>query len=132
MKTSLFVFAIAALATSAFAETPNSPAVAVKDVQPDDVEKLLKERKDVVVLDVRTADEFAAGHIAGAKNVDFFDKDFEKNIGAFAGKPVVVHCASGRRSAQAVELLKTKTFPEIFHLTGGFKAWTAAGKPVAK
>ena len=135
MNPSIPILALIAVASCAFAENadPKQPAAApVKNVTPDEVEKLLKERKDVVVLDVRTPDEFAAGHLAGAQNVDFFDKDFEKNAGAFAGKSVVVHCASGRRSAQAVELLKRKTFPEIFHLNGGFKAWVDAGKPVAK
>lgn len=136
MKKSIVQFAIAALASFAFGEnadvkTPAAP-VMVKDVTPADVEKLLKDRKDVVVLDVRTADEFAAGHLAGARNVDFFGKDFAKTASAFAGKSVIVHCASGSRSAQAVELLKKQGFPEIFHLTVGYKGWVAVGKPVTK
>lgn len=136
MKKSIALFVIAALGSIAIGENADvkkpAAAAAVKDVTPADVEKLLMERKDVVVLDVRTADEFTAGHLAGAQNVDFFGKDFEKNVGAFAGKSVIVHCASGRRSAQAVELLKKKGFPEIFHLTVGYKGWVAAGKPVTK
>jgi hypothetical protein len=48
----------------------------IKNVSPDEAEKALKEQKNVVVLDVRTPEEFKAGHIAGAKNVDFKAPDF--------------------------------------------------------
>jgi len=106
------------------------PAANVQNVSPAETEKLLAERKDVVVLDVRTPEEFAAGHLPGAKNVDFLDASFAKNAAAFAGKPVVVHCAAGSRSVKALPALDPKKFPQVYHLDGGYKAWTAAGKRV--
>lgn len=102
----------------------------VQNVTPAEAEKLLAERKDLVVLDVRTPEEFEKGHLPGAKNVDFLGAQFAKNAAAFAGKPIVVHCAAGNRSAKALPLLDQKTFPQIYHLSGGYAAWTAAGKPV--
>lgn len=146
MKSPLLLLALATLLTApAFAEKPEpkkpaAPAPAApttppaagktQDVTPEEVEKLLKERKDVIVLDVRTPAEFEMGHIAGAKNVNFLDDDFAKMIAEFHGKPVVIHCAAGNRSARAVQSLKEKDFVTIYHLTGGYKAWVDAGKPV--
>lgn len=99
---------------------------------PAEAEKLLATRKDVVVLDVRTPEEFAAGHLKGAKNIDVLDDSFAKNVAALEGKPLLVHCASGGRSAQALPLLDPTKFSQVFHLNGGYKAWTDAGKPTVK
>lgn len=119
---------------------PSSPAVAAsvkaaiepKNVTPGEAEKLIQSRKDLVVLDVRTADEFGNGHIKGAKNVSFLDDDFEQKLKEVDGKPVLVHCASGGRSAKAVKQMLGKEFPELYHMNGGMKAWTDAGKEVVK
>ena len=112
------------------APAAKAPSAKVQNVTPAEAEKLLAERKDVVVLDVRTADEFAAGHLPGAKNVDFLEADFATRVAAYAGKPVVVHCAAGSRSTKAVPLLDPAKFPQVYHLDGGYKAWVAAGKHV--
>jgi rhodanese-related sulfurtransferase len=110
---------------------PAAPAAdKVKNVTPDDVEKLLSANKDILVLDVRTPEEFEMGHIAGAKNISFLDVEFAKNVEAVSGKPIVLHCAAGPRSTKALEVLKTKSFPAIYHMNGGYKAWVAANKPV--
>ena len=103
-----------------------------KNVTPDEAEKLINARKDLVILDVRTADEFAAGHIKGAKNLSFLDDDFEQKLKEVEGKPVLVHCGSGNRSAKAVKQMLGKDFPELYHMNGGLKAWTGAGKEVVK
>jgi rhodanese-related sulfurtransferase len=103
-----------------------------KNVTPDEAEKLINLRKDLVILDVRTADEFASGHIKGAKNISFLDDDFEQKLKEVEGKPVLVHCASGGRSAKAVKQMLGKEFPELYHMNGGMKAWTDAGKEVVK
>jgi rhodanese-related sulfurtransferase len=143
MKTCRPILLFAAiLGTSALAEPsvgrksppfvpPIVPAAGnVQNVSPTEVEKLIADRKDLVVLDVRTPEEFAAGHLPGAKNVDFLDANFGKNVAAFAGKPVVVHCAAGSRSAKALPVLDSKKFPQVYHLDGGYTAWASAGKPV--
>ncbi len=83
----------------------------------------------MVVLDVRTADEFKAGHIAGAKNVDFFDDNFTKEVAKLdPATPILVHCAGGGRSGQSLPMLKD--LKTVYHLKDGFKAWEKAGKPV--
>jgi rhodanese-related sulfurtransferase len=144
MKSLPFVLALSAIcATSVVAQQaepnkpdPNKPAAPatpaadnVKNVTPDEVEKLLGANKEIVVLDVRTPEEFEMGHISGARNISFLDPEFAKNVEAVSGKPIVLHCAAGPRSTRALEVLKTKSFPAIYHMNGGYKAWVAANKP---
>lgn len=95
--------------------------------------KLVQEKK-VTVLDVRTADEFGEGHIAGATNVDFLQSaEFEAAIGKLdKSKPYLVHCQAGGRSARSLKLFKKLGFETIYHLDDGFGGWHAAGKPVVK
>jgi rhodanese-related sulfurtransferase len=116
------------------AQPPASAAVAKepKNVTPDEAEKLINSRKDLVILDVRTEDEFSAGHIKGAKNLSFLDDDFQQKLKEVEGKPVLVHCASGGRSARAIKQMLGKDFPELYHMNGGLKAWQDAGKEVVK
>ena len=102
-----------------------------KNVTPDEVEQLMKSDPKPLIVDVRTPQEFANGHIAGAKNIDINDPDFAKKIGALNAKsPVIVHCAAGRRGAKALPTLSQHKFPAIYHMNGGLNAWKAAGKPV--
>jgi|CXWL01.1.fsa_nt_gi rhodanese-related sulfurtransferase len=98
-----------------------------------EAERLLKADAKIIVLDVRTPEEFAAGRIAGAVNMDFHDADFKKKLAALdKDKTYLVHCASGRRSAKTRNMMRTRKFKSIYHLEGGIKAWEQAGKPVAR
>lgn len=89
--------------------------------------------KAITVLDVRTPEEFAAGHLKGAKNVDFNEGDFEKQLSTLdRNKTYLVHCAAGGRSTRSLKLLEKLGFKSVIHLDEGYKGWTAAGLPVEK
>lgn len=104
-----------------------------KDVSIDEAAKLLKDNPKIVVLDVRTPEEFAKGHIAGAKNVDFNADDFDKQIEKLdPNSTYLVHCAAGGRSKQSLATFTDKKFKGVYHMNEGFKAWEKAGKPVEK
>ena len=132
------IYAVAWAAPLVLAADPapvaaGAPVTAPKNISVDDAEKLIKTDPKVVVLDVRTADEFKAGHIPGAKNLDFFGGDFAKQVAALdKSKTYLVHCAAGGRSAQACKIFEQKKVPSVLHLSEGFKAWEKAGKPVEK
>lgn len=88
---------------------------------------------EITVIDLRTPDEFAEGHLEGAVNVDFLDSAFEAQLGKLdPTKPYLVHCASGRRSAQSMEVFDKLKFTKIYHLSTGYKSWVDAGKPVSQ
>lgn len=90
-------------------------------------------QKDVQVLDVRTPEEYADGHIAGAINIDIFGDGFlqEANEMLDKSKPVAVYCRSGKRSAEAARLLSGDGF-EVTNLLGGILAWEADKRPIEK
>ena len=81
---------------------------------------------------MRTQEEFAEGHIAGARNVNFNSPQFVEKMREFSGKKVLLHCASGGRSGRAIEALAATSFEKLYHLEKGFNAWQEAGKPVTK
>ena len=85
----------------------------------------------VVILDVRTANEYAEGHIAGAVLIDQGQSDFVEKVKATipAEKKIAVYCRSGRRSANAANKLAAEGYSCI-NLQGGIIAWKEAGKAV--
>lgn len=102
------------------------------DLSVDAFDKMLGD-EGVQLVDVRTADEFSAGHIAGAVNIDWFSKGFLHDAVAMLDKarPVMVYCRSGKRSAAAAARLQGAGF-KTYNLKGGYIDWTAVGKPVTK
>ena len=90
-------------------------------------------REDALVLDVRDAGEYGAGHILGAKNlsVERIDEGGGE-VGKRKDRPVIVYCEGSDRSAKAMGALKKQGFTKAFNLTGGLNAWQQAGLPVEK
>lgn len=71
-------------------------------------EKLIRRLKqaDVVVVDVRSTEEYVNGHLVGAKHIDFLRDDFEKEVGKLdRRKRYYLYCASGNRSGKALQYL---------------------------
>ena len=91
----------------------------------------LIEDSSVVLLDVRTASEFAEGHIEGAINIDQGQSDFmEKAKAALpTDKKIAIYCRSGRRSANAAGKLAAEGY-RCVNLKGGIVAWKEADKPM--
>ena len=87
----------------------------------------------VVVLDVRTASEYAEGHIEGSINIDQGQSDFmEKARAALpADRKIAIYCRSGRRSANAAGRLADEGYLCV-NLKGGIIAWKESGKPVVQ
>ena len=90
------------------------------------------EASNVVVLDVRTADEYAEGHIEGAINIDQGTDDFMQKVKATLStdKTIAVYCRSGRRSASAAGKLTDAGY-KCVNLKGGITAWQDAKMPVS-
>ena len=89
--------------------------------------------ENVVILDVRKADEFAEGHIKGAILIDQFQSDFVEQAKAKLpkDKTIAIYCRSGRRSANAAGKLADVGY-KCVNLKGGILAWKEANMPVTK
>jgi phage shock protein E len=86
---------------------------------------------DLVLLDVRTPEEFAEGHLEGAVLIDFYDADFADQLAALdRDVPYLVYCRSGNRSGQAMSVMEDLGFTSAVDVDGGIVAWSAAGLPV--
>jgi rhodanese-related sulfurtransferase len=105
--------------------------VEATDVTPDEAEKLIAENPGLIIIDVRTPEEFEHEHIKGAVNLNVFENGFAEQVAALdQTKPVLVHCQAGTRSSQALMDLAGKVkFPKVYHLRTGFKGWKDAKKP---
>jgi rhodanese-related sulfurtransferase len=93
----------------------------------------LMNREKAVVIDVCGAAEYAAGHVAGAKNIPL--GELETKLGnAVKNKatPVIMVCASGMRSNRAVSIAQRLGYEKALSLTGGLGAWRSASLPVEK
>ncbi len=87
----------------------------------------------VVSLDVRTADEFAEGHLINAININVESGNFEAEIEKLdKNTTYAVYCRSGRRSAIAVDLMKKAGFASLYNLDGGVIDWSASGLPLVR
>ncbi|HTM60451.1 MAG TPA: rhodanese-like domain-containing protein [Burkholderiales bacterium] len=90
-------------------------------------------REDALVVDVREANEFAAGHVLGAKNLPLARLDASgADLAKKKERPVIVYCDGGERSAKALATLKKLGFTRVANLSGGLGAWQQAGLPVEK
>ena len=98
----------------------------VKTMGVDDFAEVMT-RNDVLLIDVRTPNEYAEGHLAGAENIDVKAADFAERIKDIKGT-VAVYCRSGKRSLMAAEQL-VKRGCTVYNLDGGILAWQKAGKP---
>lgn len=134
MNKLLIILAIAAvisLATWA-AKSHFSPSAPFKTVSTEEFKSLLSDPDSVLLLDVRTADEFAQAHIDGAVCVCWGDSDFLRQVQEVVppGIPVAVYCRSGRRSASAASVLAEAGY-DVVNLDGGILAWQKDGLPVS-
>ncbi len=96
-------------------------------------EAIALHNKGALVLDVRTAEEFAGGHIVNARNITLESlSDNLDSIKKYREKPVLIVCEAGSRSAQAVKLLKAQGYTTVFNLSGGLTAWRQENLPLSK
>jgi len=90
-------------------------------------------RGKTTVVDVRNADEFAAGHLRDAKNIPL--ADLPSRLGELdksKSKTVIVVCQNGTRSDKAARQLTAAGFEDVYSLEGGLSAWQAGGLPLTK
>jgi rhodanese-related sulfurtransferase len=122
--------------TSSPPGTTASPTPDVATITTLDADSLIQKNRgnpDFVILDVRTADEFNSGHIAGAINIDYYSPEFKSNIGTLdKNKQYLIYCRTGIRGAAAARIMLDLGFKEVQNLAGGIEQWIQDGYPVVK
>lgn len=126
------LFFTAALACAAFAHADEqTPTPRINQ------EALLKriEQKDasMIILDVRTPEEFAAGHVPGAINIPYTHLPARVSELPDAGdKDIVLYCATGVRAERAAGRMREQGYSRLLHLDGDMKAWDEKNRPKEK
>ena len=134
------ILAAVFLAGSAGAADPAAPAPAPQaaiqkkiddkaSIVVADAKKLMASRKDLLLIDIRSPQEFSQGFIAGSQNIPFIDI-MEGRHALPKNKPLLLICSIGGRSFAAVQLLQEKGYTEVYNLDGGIQAWSRASLPL--
>jgi thioredoxin len=132
MKLKIIILAIVTLAITSCKGQPS------KNIQTIDAvafSKAIQATPNPQVVDVRTPEEFASGHLIQAQNVNWMNPDFVANSAKYdKSKPIFVYCKSGGRSHKAAEKLAELGFTNVIEMEGGILKWEAAGlsKPSEK
>ncbi len=111
---------------------PAESGVTIRTVPPAEVSALIDgagQDPAFAVIDVRRPDEFAAGHVPGAINID--SRQFGERLTDLDRNGThVIYCQRGGRSSGIREMMREAGFREVYEIEGGMSAWTVAGLPV--
>jgi rhodanese-related sulfurtransferase len=109
--------------------TSGEAGASFRTVTPQEAKTLIETRKDLLLVDVRSPEEFQGGSLPGARLIPFWD--FTK--GRFdlpKDKPILLVCAVGGRSLACGQLLAAKGYREVYNLKGGLDAWIEQRVPL--
>jgi len=94
----------------------------IQDINKDQVNSLINDK--VMVIDLRTEEEFKDGKIRSSLNIDFQKREFIDNLNNLdKEKPYIIYCMSGNRSLKASHVMKSLGFKVIYHYKKGYKDW---------
>lgn len=106
--------------------TTITPSAAYQTIQADSGDP------GFVLLDIRTPEEYAAGKIAGAGNLDFYAPDFRDSLSRLdKNVHYLIYCHTGNRSGQALGIMRELGFTQVEDIGGGIAAWAQQGYPIA-
>ena len=121
----LILFSIVIIQACQDSTSENKKASGIfESISKVDFEKKMKEKTDHILIDVRTPSEYEAGTIGNAKNINWDDANFAREISKLdKAKPILIFCQKGGRSGQALNKLKGLGFQEVYDLKVGYGGW---------
>jgi rhodanese-related sulfurtransferase len=128
MKARYFLILLLAMGCSREKEQSNITTLNV-----DEFEKSIANSSNEIILDVRTSEEFAEGHLVNATLINFHDADFKQKVTDLKkDQPIFVYCASGVRSDKAARILVDQGFTDVYVMADGIKEWVNLEKPLVR
>lgn len=127
----ILVFGLIAFMLGSCGNTESTPGHSTEQlmnkqqtVSKEDFKAFMEANENIQLVDVRTPEEYGAGSIEGAKNIDFYGSNFQAELSKLnKEEPVLIYCKSGGRSGQTLALLKEMGFKTVLDLDGGFSNW---------
>lgn len=105
----------------------------IKNVSSTEAYDLLTSAKEIMIIDIRTPEEFSRGHLEGAVNIDYYAPDFNDMLGKLDKKNTyLVYCRTGSRSDKSLAVIKKLGFKNILHMYRGIAEWKNAGLPLGE
>ena len=101
-------------------------------IEPEALLKLIEIQQTPLIIDVRSAQEFAQGHIQGAVNINFRSLQNDQSLNDYQNKEVILYCRSGNRAKIAAQILHKKGFQQLIDLRGHMITWQALQYPLTK
>ena len=125
-----FKFGCALLGMLTFFNCKKNQSEAIELITAAEMKEISK-IEGIQLVDVRTPNEYKAGHLPNALNIDFLDANFEANIQQLdKTRPVIIYCQRGGRSAKCASRLIANGFVKIYDLDHGFSKWKSSGLEV--
>ena len=116
------------MTSSTMAPQSVSQQVSYQIISASEARAMIQSSPNLLVVDVRTPEEFAQGHLQGAINIPL--SNLPTQISSLdRNRPILVYCQTGHRSAQAAALLMNSGFTQVYDMDGGLDAWISAGYP---
>ncbi len=110
----------------------NAQQEGLKNIKVSETEAIINQ-DNVVILDVRTPNEYSEGHVENSVNIDYYGDNFKEELEKLdKSKTYVVYCHSGKRSAGAADVMIGLGYTNVYNILGGIAAWENAKMPVVK
>lgn len=111
-------------------QLPNT-TISYGDLTVEEAKSLIESNSSIVIVDVRTREEYDSGHIEGAVLIPV--SELEDRLNELSKEDeLLIYCRTGNRSTNSVNILKANGYTKIFHLKDGITAWIQAGYPTVK
>ncbi len=126
-KSILLLFVLVSTLVSYAQQAQEKPVIDSVEISPKLIKKIKKGK--VLLVDVRTPEEYKAGHLQYAQNIDYKKEDFKTQVEKLdKNKPVYLYCRTGNRSGKSADILKSAGFTTVYNI-GGFENLKKAGLP---
>jgi phage shock protein E len=131
MKRLLVVLLVTAVILSLGCTEAKTPIIA--DINTQDASAMIEENPDLIIIDVRTSEEFAQGYIENAINLDYRSDTFRDELDNLdKDKTYLIYCAVGGRSRSALDIMEELGFMEAYNMLGGINQWKKDGLPITE